>query len=165
MEAEIRSRDQSFLLPDSSCDVKTLFPYVSPCSPCDFRVSIDLDLRSCFTSRTYSSFYKQSPPPNLLLFGLYHTCLLRPRRGTHSDDSRLVSLCVVELNVYRSLERKCCYGFYNNLSSNCSPLTQQYNFNESPLLRLPAELRTKIWDLCLSNAHIRMFGHVPDHKS
>jgi len=36
----------------------------------------------------------------------------------------------------------------------------QHNHDESPLLRLPAELRTQIWDLCLSNAHVRIYGHV-----
>ena len=41
----------------------------------------------------------------------------------------------------------------------------RHNFNESPLIRLPAELRAKIWIMCLSNAHIRLSGHVRQHKS
>jgi len=43
--------------------------------------------------------------------------------------------------------------------------SSQNTFNESPLLRLPAELRVKIWNLCLSNAHVRISGHLPDHKT
>jgi len=46
---------------------------------------------------------------------------------------------------------------FESSSQNC--------YNESPLLRLPAELRVKIWNLCLSNAHVRISGHLPDHKT
>lgn len=44
-------------------------------------------------------------------------------------------------------------------------MTTQHNFEKSPLLRLPAELRVKIWASCLSNVHIRISARIGVHET
>jgi hypothetical protein len=40
-----------------------------------------------------------------------------------------------------------------------------HNLHKSPLLRLPAELREKIWALCLSNVQVRISARVGDGRN
>ena len=121
-----------------------VLPYDSSRVPIDFYIrslhSLHLHLLSCIFPHLFSFLGLAHIPVRVLFPPL-------SQRGTHSNKG--IAMPSTPTTFELSDENA----------------ATQHNFNESPLLRLPAELRNKIWNLCLSNAHVRISGHLLNYKT